>query len=99
MMYTLNFNQTQHTSGGVFGLTVAQLQYVTVTASISASQVLIPLIIKSTSIEKGGVMATSLTGAMTVISTAAGFIIGNNLFPEAQTIATIVTSNITNTTV
>ncbi len=98
-MYALNFNQTEQTSGGIFGLTTAQLQYVTVTAGITASNILMPLIISSTNMKKDSTMATSLTGLMTVLSTAGGFIVGNNLFPEPQTIAAVNSSNITNASI
>lgn len=89
-MYSLQLNQTKFAAGGVFGMSMYQMQYLTTMAACAVPQTLLPLMIQMTSLDKDGTFAKGMTNMITIGTTAASFVAGNLLFPEPEKVTTVV---------
>lgn len=89
-MYSLQLNQTKFAAGGVFGMSMYQMQYLTTMAACAVPQTLLPLMIQMTTLDKDGTFAKGMTNMITIGTTAASFVAGNLLFPEPEKVTTVV---------
>lgn len=89
-MYTLNLKQTQHTSGGMFGMTPTEMKWLTTMAFTAAPNIFLPLALSAIKINEKSATARSITNAFSILATAGSFIAGKNLFEEPQSSTTVV---------
>lgn len=89
-MYSLQLNQTKQAAGGVFGMSMYQMQYLTTMVACAVPQTFLPMMIKMSSLDKDGTFAKGITNLVTIGTTAASFVAGNLLFPEPEKVTTVV---------
>jgi hypothetical protein len=89
-MYALTTHQTQLASGGVFGMSMYQMQYLTTMGTVAVPQILMPMVMSSTGMRADSAIAKSMTNTVSILATAASFVAGNTLFPEPEKVTTVV---------
>lgn len=94
-MYSLQVNQTKQAGGGIFGMSAYQMQYLTTMAACAVPQTFLPMMIQMTSVDKEGTLAKGITNVVTVITTAASFVAGNQLFPEPAVVYQLCNQTVT----
>lgn len=84
IMYRLNINDVQQTTGGALGMTPAQMQYLGTIAFGAVSKGIAPSVLKMAGIASGSGTEKFVSEVFTLVATGASFLAGNRLLSASE---------------